>query len=83
MSAPSSCDRLDKAGAISIAGLLPGSRVQVLHGRDPLGATGDVILWVTGGDDDLDGTPLFLPPVAVARLIEVLQGAPGSGEVRR
>jgi hypothetical protein len=78
-----SYDRLDELHAVSVPGLVAGSRIQVLHGRDPLGPTGEVILWATGGADDLDGTPIFLPAVAVARLIEVLQGAPGSGEVGR
>lgn len=77
------CDRLDELHAVTVPGLVAGSRVQVLHGRDPYGPTGEVILWATGGADDLDGTPVFLPPVAVAQLIEVLQGAPSPKEVGR
>lgn len=72
-----SYDRLAELGAATIPGLIPGSKVQVVHCQD-----GGVVLWTTTEAGDVGGAGIVLDPAAADQLRQAIAGAPGSGEVR-
>ncbi len=74
MAALTMAERLANAGAVRIHGLIEHTSIEVLPDRK-----GGAVVWMLNGDQVCS---ILLAPVALARLIEVAQGAPGAGEVR-